>query len=290
MSSIPALLRGLCDDAALFPPGNAPLPEALISHARYRASDFADLVGPLIFPIPRLDELAASAPGGVAVVLTAPGGPSTVAQALERAETIVGAQVVGLEIAPTASDSADEFFASMAALPIRAELDTYVEVPRDERRTAFLDRLADSPYAAKFRTGGVVEAAYPGVLELAESVKAVVDKGIAFKATAGLHHAVRNTDPHTGFEQHGFLNLLLATRLAAEQADLTAIEAALADRAGSSVAAALADLTESAAETLRAAFRSFGTCSIDDPRTDLVDLNLLPAALRPATTSEGSPA
>ncbi|NUS93208.1 MAG: hypothetical protein HOQ36_12500, partial [Nocardia sp.] len=87
---IPALLRGLCDDAALFPPGNAPLPEALAAHARYRNSGFAALVGPLIFPIPRLAELAAAEPGPLTVVCTAPTGPQSVARALDMAAAIDG--------------------------------------------------------------------------------------------------------------------------------------------------------------------------------------------------------
>lgn len=286
---IPALLRGLCDDAALFPPGNAPLPDALAAHTCYRDSAFAALVGPLIFPIPRLAELAQRAPGPLTAVFTAPEGPGSVAPALERAAAIDGLTVTGLEIAAPAQSCAPEFFAALESLAgPTAGLEVFVEVPRDERRPAFLERLAGSPYAAKFRTGGIVAAAYPDERELAAAIRSAVVAGIPFKATAGLHHAVRNSDPTTGFEQHGFLNLLLATHLALAGADTGALEAVLANRNGAAVAAELAALSEAEEKAVRAAFRSFGTCSIGDPLTELVDLNLLPAALRPVSESSAS--
>lgn len=283
---IPALLRGLCDDAALFPPGNAPLPAALTAHARYRDSDFAALVGPLIFPIPRLAELAAQHPAPIEVVLTAPAGPGTVAPALDRAAEIAGVTVVGVEIAAEAGQSAREFFAALpGSRPGWSDLAVSVEVPRDARRPEFLDRLADSPYVAKFRTGGVVAEAYPGPPELAAAIRSAVTAGTPFKATAGLHHAVRNTDPATGFDQHGFLNLLLATHRALTGADTAALAGVLADRDGDALAQQLAALTDREIGAVRAAFRSFGTCSIGDPLTELVDLHLLPAALRPVPES-----
>lgn len=283
---IPALLRGLCDDAALFPPGNAPLPAALAAHARYRDSAFAALVGPLIFPIPRLAELAAQEPAPVEVILTAPEGPGTVAAALDRCAGIAGTTVTGVEIAAPAGRSAKEFFAALPAQWAGGPgLAVSVEVPRDARRPEFFERLADTPYAAKFRTGGVVAAAYPDEPELAAAIRSAVGAGIPFKATAGLHHAVRNTDPATGFEQHGFLNLLLATHRAIAGANTTELSAVLADRDGSGLARQLAGLAEPEVAAVRAAFRSFGTCSIADPLTELVDLHLLPAAFRPVPES-----
>ncbi len=282
----PALLRGLCDDAALFPPGNAPLAAALTAHARYRDSAFAALVGPLIFPIPRLAELAARQPAPIEVVLTAPEGPGTVAGALDRAAEIAGVTVVGVEIAAEAGQSAQEYFAALPeARPGWPELAVSVEVPRDGRRPEFFDRLAGSPYVAKFRTGGVVAEAYPGTPELAAAIRSAVTAGTPFKATAGLHHAVRNTDPATGFDQHGFLNLLLATHMALTGADTAELAEILADRDGSALAQQLAALTDGETAAVRAAFRSFGTCSIGDPLTELVDLHLLPAALRPVPES-----
>ncbi|SCL40123.1 hypothetical protein GA0074692_5609 [Micromonospora pallida] len=55
---MPRLLAGLVDDAAVFPPGSASLPDALAAHRRHRASWYADLVGPLLVPASALPELA----------------------------------------------------------------------------------------------------------------------------------------------------------------------------------------------------------------------------------------
>ena len=122
-----------------------------------------------------------------------------------------------------AEASADEFFNELAAVPVDPSVDVYVEVPRDDRRTAVLDAIAAAGLRAKFRTGGIRADLYPSEAELADSIRAAVDRDIAFKATAGLHHAIRNTDPHTGFEQHGFLNLLLAAADPANAETLLAV-------------------------------------------------------------------
>jgi hypothetical protein len=42
------LLAGLCDDAALFPPGNLPLAYAVPAQIQHLASEHRDLVGPFI--------------------------------------------------------------------------------------------------------------------------------------------------------------------------------------------------------------------------------------------------
>ncbi len=46
-SAFPAFAKGLCDDAAIFPPGLAPLAEAVPAHVRHLDSPYAELVGPL---------------------------------------------------------------------------------------------------------------------------------------------------------------------------------------------------------------------------------------------------
>lgn len=288
------LLEGLCDDAALFPPGNAPLPAAVPAHARHGAAQHAPLVGAFVFPAGRLDELAEFLaeqpyPGELILSLTAPGGTATVRPALDKVAALDAVSVAALEIAVPADQTVDELFTALDGIAAAAPgVDIFVEVPRDERRPEILARLVGTAYAAKFRTGGIVAEAYPDEAELAAAITTVVTTGVPFKATAGLHHAVRNTDPETGFEQHGFVNLLAAVAAVLDGADTDTVVSVLAERDGAALTARLEALSDDRAAEVRRRFLSYGTCSIADPLGDLLDLGLVPSTVSPI--SEGSPA
>ncbi|WP_031940860.1 hypothetical protein [Prescottella defluvii] len=278
--TISPLLAGLCDDAALFPPGNAPMVAAVPAHLDHERSEHAALVGPFVFPAPRLGELAeivAQQDGELELSLTVPAGTDAVPAALEQLRSIAGVKLVAMEIGVPEGQTPDALLAAIGEIAAAAPgVEIFVEVPRDDRRPEILAGLAGTPYSAKFRTGGIVAAAYPDETELAEAIHTVATSGVRFKATAGLHHAVRNTDPDTGFEQHGFLNVMLATHRASAGSGVDEIAATLADRDGKNLAAQLDGLPAEAVDALRATFRSFGTCSISDPLTELVGLGLVP--------------
>lgn len=70
------------------------------------------------------------------------------------------------------------------------------------------------------RTGGVHTELYPSEQESADSIRCASERDVAFKATAGLHHAVRNTGLATGFEQHGFRSLTPAAAARAAAAEV----------------------------------------------------------------------
>lgn len=265
---IPRLFRRLCDDAALFPPGNAPVNTAVPQHLGYRDTEFADLVGPFVFPIPRLSELTAPA-SPIAISLTAPGGPGTIAAGLQAARSIRGVTVVSIEVAmpPHAGSGATSIDALRT---VDRDIDIYVEIPRDERRDEIFDAVDERGYRAKFRTGGVTADLYPDEAELGAAIHEAARREIPFKATAGLHHAVRNTGHHNGFEQHGYLNVLLAAQTALSGARTSELVKILAIRDPEVVASHVA-----AIETERA-FLSFGTCSIREPLDDLISLGLIP--------------
>ena len=272
------LLAGLCDDAALFPPGNLALVEAVPAHVEHLASGHRGLVGPFVVSaadVPALGALLGNAEAGSFEVAVTVPEPSGLAAALTAAAGVPQVRVVAVEVAvPIGVDPAQVVPDLDSAVTDRRDLEAYVELPRDDRRPALLAALAATRYHAKLRTGGVRADLYPDDEELAAAVLACVTAGVAFKATAGLHHAVRNTDPTTGFEQHGFLNLLAAVDAAQRGADHGEVAALLAQRDAAAVAARVAAL-DGRAGPVRDAFHSFGTCSIDDPRTELTALGLL---------------
>ncbi|MFJ8621507.1 hypothetical protein ACIRD3_01510 [Kitasatospora sp. NPDC093550] len=272
---VPELFRGLFDDAAVFPPGNLPVAEAVPAHRAHRAAWYAEAVGPLLCGAGRLGELAAAtaAEAGSAslrVGLVLPGGSAELAPALAAAAPF---EVAGVELATR--DAAEAVAELDRLLP--PHVPAAVELPREllhgDGLDAVLDVLVDSPYRAKFRTGGVVAEAFPDEAELAAFLTGCAQRGLPYKCTAGLHNAVRHTDPQTGFEHHGFLNVLLA----AQETDRAAAAAVLAERDGEVLAKAVRALTERQVTVIRNSFTAFGTCSIAEPLGDLAALGLLPS-------------
>jgi hypothetical protein len=162
----------------------------------------------------------------------------------------------------------------------------YIELPltaiADPDMAGHLLDVADQRgYRPKLRTGGVTPEAFPSEETLASWLAAIAGRRIRFKCTAGLHHAVRctdraGTDERSGpaMEQHGFLNVLLATGAAADGAAVEEIAAILRQRDRTAIAAAIRALDAETAAEIRWLFTSFGTCSTSEPVADLVSLGV----------------
>ncbi|MFD8756743.1 hypothetical protein ACFV0O_38070 [Kitasatospora sp. NPDC059577] len=295
--AIPELFHGLFDDAAVFPPGNLPVAEAVPAHRVHRAAWYAEAVGPLLCGAGRLGELAAAVAAGPAVTAAAggsagAGGPAGAGVAplrvglvlpggsAELAGALAAAAPFGLAGVELATRDAAEAVAALDRL-LPPNVPAAVELPRELLRgddlDAVLDVLVDSPYRAKFRTGGLVAEAFPDEAELAAFLTGCAQRGLPYKCTAGLHNAVRHTDPETGFEHHGFLNVLLA----AQETDPAAAVAVLAERDGEALAKAVHTLTDRQVTVIRNSFTAFGTCSIAEPLGDLAALGLLSSPTPP---------
>ncbi len=279
-SALPEAWHGLVDDAAIFPPGNAPLLEAVAAHTERRGAPYADLVGAFLLRDTDLP-LVRGTTARLAIVST--GGAGQVAGALGLVATL-GLRVTGLEIALRDLDdlagNARRVVAAVDAARSGGSLEegitVAVELPQGSPSPGWLaaaDEVAAAELRLKFRTGGVESAAFPDAATLAAWIDAALERETPFKCTAGLHHAVRHRDAETGFEHHGFLNLLTATEAAFDGAPAEDV-AALLDQ--QDAAAVVGALDSGDVGRARRWFTSFGSCSVTDPLDDLRHLGVLP--------------
>jgi hypothetical protein len=239
-----ALLARLIDHAPLFPPASLPLPGAVAEDERARESPWSFVLGRFVCPASLLGVVPPLG-RGLSVVLDEP-IPSGVGADVEAVEARYRDDLTSLEC--------------LAA-------DVYVEVPLDDALGERLDALVAHGLRAKVRCGG---EQVPGVEELASFLRACRERGLAFKATAGLHHARR-----TGRE-HGFLNLLAAVVFGDEEDALAdAGPGAFALDAGSF---RWRDRSASAPALVRARselLHSVGSCSFFEPVEELEALGAL---------------
>jgi hypothetical protein len=263
---------GLVDDAAIFPPGDAPLTEAAAAYAARTPEDGADLVGSFVLRDTDLPQVRGFT-GPLSVVVT--GGAGQLAGPIALCARL-GLQLAGIEIAlRDLDDLAGNARRVVAALrEVETDVPVYVELPHAGSTSSWLaaaDEVAAAELRLKLRTGGLEAEAFPAAHALAGWVDAALDREAPFKCTAGLHHAVRHTG-EDGFEHHGFLNVLVATRLLFDGASVDDAVTVLEQRDGTLLVEAAHRLDLAGA---RRWFTSFGSCSVTEPLADLHALGLL---------------
>jgi hypothetical protein len=211
-----ALLDGVVDYAGLFPPAALSMPEAVSEYARAMAGPDAWLLGRFVLPVARLSEFDAAR----RAVATE---SSCRLSALVAADSAADVEVVStFNLGPAARvDAVESKPAHLDDVDRLADrwpgVDVYVEVAADASLEPWLARIAARGLRAKLRTGGVTAAAFPTPGAVVAFLAAAVGAGVPFKATAGLHHALRGSyrltyEPDAvSAPMYGFLNVLLAT-------------------------------------------------------------------------------
>lgn len=244
--SVRALLEGLIDYAGLFPPAALSMQDAVRNYARYREEQYAWALGRFVVPADRAHEVPPELP----------------------------LSILGIDEVKAATADDIERIASEAN-----GRTVYVEITD----IALLDALARHGLRAKIRTGGVTVDAFPPIGDVAQFLRACKAAGVAFKATAGLHHPLRCLKPLTYASDaptgtmHGFLNVFLAAALLDHADAILAEEDASAfsfDDEGASWRGHRA--TTEALRMMRRDFAtSFGSCSFEEPIADLRALHWL---------------
>ncbi|MET8050402.1 hypothetical protein ABZU75_22670 [Streptosporangium sp. NPDC005286] len=262
-----ALFRGLVDDAGLFPPTGLPMTEALERHRNDLAGNDPVLTHRFLCPAGRLAELRdhLTFPIRLGLIMDTPALPPLDGLAVELVEVRQAPDETPQAVSERLADG----------LPAGARL--FVEVPLDGRGP--LPRDGSGP-GLKFRCGGLTADAFPSAVDLGALIAHCAEYGVPFKATAGLHNAVRHFDSALGVDRHGFLNLVLAVCAAAEGRDPVPV-LKLTD-VGELVRLARAVPQETATRA-RKLLVSYGSCSTSTPIEDLTALGLV--ARRPSATT-----
>ena len=285
----PALLARLVDDAGLFPPASLPMTDALARHRADEAGAFPMLSHRFLCPTSRLGELrtdpamgAAAGAGPLRLGLIHDTGLAALAGALAE---VAADPRLALELveapAPGVADVGDALDA-LSPVPAAA----FVEGPRDPGWvTALAARRPPDPggalRGAKVRCGGARAELFPSPEQLAAFVCACFEHGVPFKATAGLHGAVRHRDDATGFVHHGFLNLVLAAVRAAAGAPVDVVAGVLSSTDAAALVAEARAVSGREATAARLLFRAYGSCSTSEPRDEAAALGLLDPAPAP---------
>jgi hypothetical protein len=272
-----ALVAGLLDDAALFPPSSLDLPSAVRAHAGHRLSWYAEMVGPFVCNATRLrrldDEVGRLALEPLDVAVVVPDGTAAVAAGVTAVESCEHLRLHAVEV-PLGQERISAASRVLGPL-VEREIGAYVEIPVTRVRERDVHDMRAAGMRLKLRTGGTTIDAFQTEEELAAPIVMCAAELLPFKCTAGLHNAVRHRDRATMFEHHGFLNLALAARAAAATGSVTATSAALAERDPHAVAARVRALSGAGVAAIRELFASFGTCSVSDPVDDLTAMGLV---------------
>lgn len=281
----------LIDYAGLFPPAQLSLAEAWAEYKQARRGAQSWMLGRFIISSSRLLASHERLDAALSIILDSAG--DSLAELRERQTGASAIETIEVRIPRQNSQSGDLV---SAIRQLRRDVDAaglagvaiYAELPRTRTDRALLASamrsLAECGLGAKIRCGGLTADDFPSVIEVADFIIAANDSGVAFKATAGLHHPVRHVDTSTGFMMHGFLNLLAASAFAPRASNET-LQRIVAEEDPSAFVfedEALMWRGERATldelETMRRArFIAYGSCSFSEPVEDLTALGILPA-------------
>lgn len=270
------------------------MPQAVANYAQYKTSHYKWMLGRFVVPVARLDEFTTSATGHFKIgeeawrlsVLASDDIYETVRQVTEFNDAHAANAICdALEVKAATSFEINEI---CEALP--ANLATYFEIPVNGNLADLISTLAICGQRAKIRTGGVTEDAFPPVERITRFMRVCLAANVPFKATAGLHHALRCYKPLT-YEpnapeamMNGFLNVFLAAAFLRQGSQPRLIYDLLKDRRADDFhfddngvlwrQEHLVNSLQIENLRIRGAI-SFGSCSFVEPIEDLQEIGLL---------------
>jgi len=296
--SVVVLLRGLIDYAGLFPPASLGMAQAVENYETYLRSEHNWILGRFIVPAARLGEFeealtrtpaSCNSHWNLSALLGADAAADLARirkfNACSSTDLVpIKAEIRSVEMKITTLEQIEQLSAI-----IPPELEAYFEIPLSGGGHENIAALAACGRRAKIRTGGETADKFPAPESVIEFVRLCAAAGVPFKATAGLHHALRSVHPFTYQPDsprgimHGFLNVFLAASFLRVGMEPTLALELLTEQSPQafyfdSEAAIWREhrLTVPQIAVARQSFSiSFGSCSFTEPLDDLRSLHLL---------------
>ncbi len=299
MNGAREFLRGIIDYAGLFPPASLDMAHAVASFATYSESDERDLLGRFIVPTARLSELSSAL--GASRLTTQAAVPWRLSVIPATASNAEAGKIREFNQHNANSGSTVTMRIDAVELPVRSTEDVhravkefgkfelFLEPVKNDDPSDVLEAIAAAGAAAKIRTGGTVAGSVPDAETIIRFMAKCFKLGLRFKATAGLHHAIRGVYPLTYAadaprdKMYGYLNIFLAAAFMREDLPNTALYDLLDESAPSSISfdesgARWRDNTVGAQQlrATRDSFAlSFGSCSFTEPVEEARQLHLI---------------
>jgi len=221
MSAIRALMSGMIDYAGLFPPASLGMKAVVRNYSEYISGEDSWALGGLAVPAGRLGEFIDAfneicGEEREKTWLVNVLGSDDPADTVTRISGFTQGSVLidAVEVKACTPHDAER---QLSEVP--EGLIAYVEFPPAGARE-MLPVLASAGARAKIRMGGVTAELIPDCATVAQFLIACADAQVPFKATAGLHHAIRDSYALTyqsdspSATMHGFVNVFLAAALA----------------------------------------------------------------------------
>ncbi|MFH7030597.1 MAG: hypothetical protein ACHBN1_35895 [Heteroscytonema crispum UTEX LB 1556] len=294
-TSVKTLLASIVDYAGLFPPAKLSLHQAIANYAKYQLTPYNWMLNQFVLPISRLNEFTALLAAvdlkqcSLSLILSTNWQAEIErvreAHFLKNLNNNHHITVTSLEFPPLPPA---EIATVIPHLPDGVE--AFFEIPLKEDLQPYLEVLKHTNLAAKLRTGGITVDAFPSITQLSQCIFAFADAQIPFKATAGLHHPLPGNYRVTYESQspstimHGFLNVAVLAALAYWQKITPQQALGLLQDSAFTAFQFTADTiswhnyhlnTSEIEETRQNLFRSFGSCSFQEPVEDLKALSLV---------------
>jgi hypothetical protein len=284
ISAIDSLLAGLIDYAGLYPPAGLDMRTAVRNYLAYQQGRHAAVLGRFVVNLDRIDELRMVAGGDLSKVKLSVIIPTNAD--CDRVSALID-DGVPIEAIEMKIQLTSEMAGLRKKVPVNVE--EYFELGPGSIEPEILRAIAAARARVKLRMGGVTAEAFQTTAVVARVLKSVAGHGLAFKATAGLHHPIRSRHPFTYASDsptgwmHGFVNLVCAAALIHSGGNVDDAKAVLDEQDPASWRSTPDGIAwrshvwnaDHLSRTREEFFISFGSCSFEEPVRDLEALGWL---------------